>query len=159
MTVPSVPAIVWRDFLVSALSKVGLSVWVFVLVFEVIGRLGGEQAAMIHAYGRLNLLLIAAAFSSIALPLAWWRILVIQETFRLGRKTGGRVISTESQPTLYAVWVEYEVGGRTCKRRNAVRHGGKRQLQVGDTVSVAISTRNPEVAFVHELYVDPPAED
>lgn len=154
MTVPSIRTVLWRDFLASALARVGLGVWGFVIVFELIGRLGGEQTARIHAYGSTNLLWIACVASAVAIPLLAWRIRVIRTTFGQGTALPATVIATESQSTLRAIWVEYRHRGETVQRRNAVRHSAAAIPKVGATVTVLVSPANPQVAFIRELYVD-----
>lgn len=149
---PSLRTILWRDFLGSALARVGIGVWAFVLLFELIGRLGGEQAAKIHAYGAVNLLWVALIASAVALPLLVWRVRVIHRALLHGRTVHGTIVAVESQPTMLALWVEYTFDGDVRRRRNAVRHGGPLEPIIGQRVELALSPDNPDVAFVRELY-------
>jgi hypothetical protein len=154
MSAPSVGSVLWRDFLASALARVGVGVWGFVVAFEAIGRLGGEQAATIHAWGAGNLLALAAMGSAVAIPLMVWRTVVIRRTFASGTPVRGAVVAAESHPNLRAVWVEYRVGGETYRRRNAVRHSGRPMPKIGDDVTVVVDPSDPNVGFVRELYLD-----
>ena len=154
MNAPTVRTVLWRDFLASALARVGIGVWGFVAVFELIGRLGGEQAARIHAFGAMNLLWIAMIASAIAVPLLAWRVTVIRNTFSHGQVLPATVVAIETQSNLRAIWVEYRHQGQTVRRRNAVRHSAAALPTIGAQVTVSISPANPQVAFIRELYVD-----
>lgn len=151
---PPLKSLLWRDFLASALARVGIGVWGFVILFELIGRFGGEQAAMIHAFGAGNLLAIAAVASAVALPLLWWRLSVLQRVLSDGRPIPAKVVSTENQQTMRAVWVEYELDGEILRRRNAVRHSGRRPLEIGQEVTLIIAPNANHIGFVRELYED-----
>lgn len=154
MTPPTPLAVIWRDFLASALTRVAVGVWGFVLVFELIGRLGGAQAAEIHAWGSGNLLGVALVLSGIATPLVVWRVVGIRRAFRLGHRTPATVVAVEVQPTMRAVWVEYRAGGEVVRRRNAVRHSGRPLPEIGQPVTVFVAPDDPRIGFVAELYLD-----
>lgn len=154
MSAPSVVSVLWRDFLASALTRVGVGVWGFVIAFELIGRLGGGQAAAIHAWGASNLLMLASIASIVALPLLAWRTAVIRRTFASGSQIRATVVAAESHTNLRAVWVEYQVGGEVYRRRNAVRHSGRPMPKIGDEVTIVVDASDPNVGFVRELYLD-----
>ncbi|TVQ87334.1 MAG: hypothetical protein EA397_18630 [Deltaproteobacteria bacterium] len=154
MSAPTSRTILWRDFLASALARVGLGIWGFVILFELMGRLGGAQAAAIHRYGSANLWMLALGMSTLALPLLLWRISVIRRVLLEGRPLQAKVVQCQEQQTMCAVWVEYVLEGETYQRRNAVRHGGPRRLQIGQQVTVMVAPNAPHVGFVRELYED-----
>jgi hypothetical protein len=148
---PSLGTLVWRDFLAALATRVAVAIWGFVLVFELIGRLGGAQAAAIHAYGSGNLLLIALAGNAVALPFLAWRLWSLRRVFADGVAVPGKVTEARSQQATWTVWVEYRFEGEIHEVRNAVKRPGEPPRE-GTPVTVVVHPAAPSRGLVAELY-------
>ena len=106
------------------------------------------------------ILLIAAALCTlIGLPAFLWRHNQIISTFLEGMEIDGHIteihtISTGKKRRDYVIDYEYQVDGQMYQSRNRVKKNAfARALKQGQKVSIAVNARNPNVAFLKDMYI------
>ena len=146
---PTIRAVLWRDFVAATYTRIVLGLWSFVLIMGALSVvLSGEQA-FVARHAANNLALASLAASAVLGLIVGLRVRMVRAIFAAGRQVPGTVDTVTPVGSTIVVDFTYDPGSGPVQGQNKLkRTRASAGLAPGQRVQVAIDPAAPERALV-----------